>query len=60
MKKMKKTNWLLLLYWTLIVLLIIFLLINVFWVVYAFIKYGNKPITEIPGWAIWYMLGRGR
>ena len=30
-------------------------LICVGWSIYAFVKYGNKPITEIPSWALWFM-----
>ena len=39
-------------------LLTIFLIINIFWVIYAFVKYGNSPISEIPAWALWYMFKR--
>ena len=36
-------------------IVIILSLLCVFWTIYAAIKYGNKPITEIPTWAIWFM-----
>ena len=25
----------------------------------ALVMYGNKPITEIPAWALMFMIGRG-
>lgn len=37
-----------------------FALICAGWSVYAFVKYGDKPITEIPAWALWFMFGGGR
>lgn len=58
MKKFKYWFWnngLRILMWTGITLIAIFALINVFWVIYAFAKYGGKPISEIPYWALWYM-----
>lgn len=24
--------------------------------IYVFIVYGGKPITEIPSWAVWFMM----
>lgn len=30
------------------------------WSIYAFVKYGNKPIGEIPSWALWFMFGGNR
>lgn len=29
--------------------------ICIFWSIYAWVKYGNMPISEIPGWALWFM-----
>lgn len=37
---------------------IAFLLINIFWTIFAFVKYGSMPITEIPSWALFYMWRR--
>ena len=34
-------------------------IICVGWSIYAFVKYGNKPITEIPAWALWFMFRGG-
>lgn len=34
-----------------------FICINIFWVIYAFVKYGNTPIGEVPTWALFYMFG---
>ena len=33
----------------------IFAGICIFWSIYAFVKYGNMPITEVPSWALWFM-----
>ena len=44
---------------SLIVLIALFALINVFWVIYAFVKYGSYPVNEIPAWALFYMFRRG-
>lgn len=29
------------------------------WIV-AFVKYGRKPISEIPSWAVYYFIGSGK
>ena len=42
------------------ILLIIFVLINIFWVIYAFVKYGNMPVDQVPAWALAYMFGGRR
>ena len=50
-----------LLYWLLNIIVLAFILfacINIFWMIYAFVKYGNTPASEIPAWALFYMLGR--
>ena len=39
---------------------LIFALICLFWSIYAYVKYGNQPITEIPAWALWFMFQGGR
>ena len=44
---------------TAVVLLIAFCLICIGWSIYAFVKYGNKPISEVPSWALWFMFGGG-
>ncbi len=28
-------------------------------IIYVWIAYGNKPVTEIPAWALAIMFGRG-
>ena len=43
--------------WVLVISGAIFGLICVGWTIYAFAKYGNQPITEIPSWALWFMFG---
>lgn len=50
-----KTNWKYILFWIAIGLAITFVLINGGWSVYAFVKYGGKPLDQIPTWALWYM-----
>lgn len=40
-----------------IVLTLVCVLIIVFWV-YAFVTYGDKPITEVPTWAVWLIFGK--
>ena len=55
---MKESFWsyvLLILMWVFIIALIAFVGINIFWLIYAFVKYGGKPISEIPSWALFYM-----
>ena len=43
--------------WTLIIAFCLFVIICIGWTIYAFVKYGGKPITEIPSWALWFMFG---
>ena len=43
--------------WTLIIVICLFVVIYIGWTIYAFVKYGNQPITEIPSWALWFMFG---
>ena len=45
---------------TLCAIVICFLLICVGWTIYAFVKYGNTPIAEVPTWALWFMFKGGR
>ena len=26
--------------------------------IYCYVVYGNKPLTEVPVWALWFMRGR--
>ena len=28
--------------------------------IYALVKYGSKPISEIPTWVVWMFLSRGK
>jgi len=44
---------------TLMAIGFIFGCICVFWSIYAFVKYGSKPITEVPAWALRFMLNKG-
>lgn len=44
----------------LIVLFTLFVLINIFWTIYAFVKYWGKPVSEVPIWALWYMFSGGK
>lgn len=37
------------------ILMVIFTGIYVFWTIYAFVKYGAKPIDEVPAWALRFM-----
>ena len=30
-----------------------------FFSIYALVVYGNKPITEVPVWALWFLIPRG-
>ena len=30
-----------------------------FFSIYALVVYGNKPITEVPVWALWFLMPRG-
>lgn len=45
---------------TLVVLVVCAALVCVGLTIYAFAKYGNTPIAEVPTWAIWFMFGGGR
>lgn len=46
-----KENWLLVLLWVLVIAIISF-------GVFVLAKYGGKPITEIPSWAVPFFLVR--
>ena len=36
-------------------IIVLFLLFNVGMAIYVYVMYGNKPISEIPGWAlVWF------
>ncbi len=37
---------------------VIFVLAALGFTIYALIEYSNKPITEVPFWAIWLMRGK--
>lgn len=45
---------------TLIVLVVCAALACAGLTIYAFAKYGNTSIAEVPTWAIWFMFGGGR
>ena len=55
MKYKEKINWTLVILWVVIAVLVVFALICIGWSIYAFVKYGDKPITEIPAWALRFM-----
>lgn len=55
---MRKCDWGFIISLIFLVLVVAFLLINVFWTIFAFVKYGSMPINEIPAWALFYMWGR--
>ena len=57
MKKHFKEHFLLFIINILMAIFLVFIAINIFWVIYAFVKYGNTPIAEVPAWAIFYMFG---
>ena len=47
-------------YWLFIVMAILLLIAFICCgiSIYCFIAYGNKPITEVPSWALPFMFGR--
>ena len=40
-------------------LILILVCICIFWSIFAWAKYGSKPVTEIPAWALWFMFKNG-
>lgn len=42
----------------LIVLMIVIVILGVVFSTYAFVMYADKPITEIPMWALWFLKSR--
>lgn len=32
--------------------------IVIFWIIYANVKYGGYPITEVPAWTVPFIFGR--
>lgn len=44
----------------LIALLVVIIITALAVSITVFVKYGNKPITEIPAWALIFMLGGGK
>lgn len=52
-----KIDWKFVALMVVIVIVGIIAMICVGWSIYAFVKYGDKPITEIPSWALWFMFG---
>jgi len=55
----EKIDWKLVALLVFIGILVIFALICIGWSIYAFVKYGSKPIGEIPAWALWFMFKGG-
>lgn len=45
--------------WVAIMILVITLAVIIVRII-VFSKYGNLPVTEIPTWALWFMLGSKR
>ena len=41
--------------WAAMIVVCLFIVIYIGWTIYAFAKYGNQPITEVPSWALWFM-----
>ena len=46
-----KVNFFTVIIWAFIIAIVVFS-------VHVFVKYGNKPITEIPSWAVPFFFGR--
>ncbi len=44
-------------YFVIWILLVLIVLSCIATSVVAYVKYGNKPITEIPAWALLFMFG---
>ena len=42
----------------LLVLMIVVVVLGIFFSTYAFIMYADKPITEVPMWALWFLQSR--
>lgn len=40
-----------------VIILTVAMLCLVGFTVFVWVKYGGKPITEIPFWALWFMWG---
>ena len=54
MKKFKENIW----FYLLITLFIIIIVGLASVEIFCWITYGKKPITEIPSWALWFMIGK--
>lgn len=55
---MNKTDKIMLALYTFgIIFLVLIVLVVIVIDVYAFIKYGNTPITEVPAWAYFFLMG---
>ena len=54
--KSKEPNWMPIIQFILVVLIILLMGAEVV----VWVKYGNKPISEIPVWALWFMFNRGK
>lgn len=62
MKKFKswwKNNWVRVLYIAFYVVCGLLVIGSLAMSVTACAMYGDKPVTEIPAWALWFMFGRG-
>ena len=55
---MRKIDWAQVLFDFIIIAIVILVLGCIATSVYCFITYGNRPITEIPGWALPFMFKR--
>lgn len=55
----RKERWTLIGWCSLLALLLIVVILVVFWEIYVWVKYGGKPVTDIPAWALWFMFKNG-
>ena len=53
MKKKVKINWTI----VFVVILSIIVISIMSTTIYCWITYGNKPVSEVPNWALWFMFG---
>lgn len=60
MKNKRKIDWDSIIGWIFIILMILVVIGLIALNIYGLIKYGDKPINEIPWWLWWLNMGRGR
>lgn len=44
--------------WALLILVFAAIIGLIIFEIHLWITYGNKPVGEIPAWAIWWMFGK--